>query len=116
MERAWALESDRGGFAWQSLRGIPLPGGCVTLASSSTSLNFVFFSISPKEVMPPDSLCGDENAGKKHQGTRMSAVWRAYTGLVSFTGWALGADAYLHRAEAQLRPRAWGWNLGRWLG
>lgn len=62
--------------------------------------------------MPPDSLCGGENTGMKHQGTRMSAVWRAYAGLVSFTGWALGADAELHRAEANRGPEGGAGTLG----
>lgn len=93
MERAWALESDRGRFTWQGLRGILLPGGCVTLASSPTSLNLVFYPHLPKG--------GD--------ATGFSVRWREhwnetprYSGVgcvegrgkaVSFTGWAPGADA-----------------------
>ena len=60
MEGAWVLESDRGGFALQGVRGIPPPGSCVTLAGSPTSLSLAFFPISP-EVIPLAFLGGGEN-------------------------------------------------------
>lgn len=53
MERTWALESDRGGFTQQGLRGILPSGSCVTLASSLTSLSLAFIPSSQRRCYHP---------------------------------------------------------------